>query len=247
MKDTIANKITSFGNALAVVDLPEFEPVWSNKMPVAFGKKLPAVRQEVADLISAGAAQGVTPQGAVEALRNLRAEFEDSLLSLARATFRLLKELGRTEDAAKVDLTPTDLDHARAVALAGTGELILELAEPLTKPAAGAPAGTLAPATDHFDAATVAAVDDLWERYSLAVGAPAGIRARRKALSAELPDRVRTTEGHFAELDDLVLGFRGTELGKRFVEAWFNARRNVDLGRRSARKKVSPVVPAPGA
>ena len=34
MKDTIANKITSFGNTLAVVDLPEFTAVWSGKMRV---------------------------------------------------------------------------------------------------------------------------------------------------------------------------------------------------------------------
>ena len=145
-----------------------------------------------------------------------------------------------------MDLTPTDLDHARAVALAGTGELVLELAEPLAKPAAGTPAGTPAPAADYFDAATVDAVDTLWERYGLAVGAPAGVRARRKALTAELPARVRAAEGNFAALDDLVLGFRGTDLGKRFVEAWFNARRTVDLGRRAARKKA-PVAAGGGA
>ena len=92
-----------------------FCPFGPKKMPAAFGKKIPGLRQEVAVLVNAGADQSITTAGTTEALRNLRTAFEEALLPLARATFRLLKELDRTEDAAKADLTPTDLDHARAV------------------------------------------------------------------------------------------------------------------------------------
>ena len=66
MKDTIANKIDSFRNTLAVTDLPEFTAVWTGKMPLALGKAL-ALHKEVTDLVSAGADQSVTPEGAVEA------------------------------------------------------------------------------------------------------------------------------------------------------------------------------------
>jgi hypothetical protein len=49
-------------------------------------------------------------------------------------------------------------------------------------------------------------------------------------------------EETFAELDDLIIQFRGTKAGDRFVEAWFNGRRVVDTGRRS--NKPAPSTPA---
>ena len=69
-------------------------------------------------------------------------------------------------------------------------------------------------------------------------------RAKRKALTDVLPSKFATVEEQFAQLDDLIIQFRGTEAGDRFVAAWFNARRVVDTGRRANKPAPAPA-PAP--
>jgi hypothetical protein len=238
MKDTLTSKLGSFQATLAVADKDENKPIWQNKAPVAFGESLLATRTAVAGLAKAGAEQSADIGGSTDALRGMRTQFENALHPFARAAFRCLKNTGHNEAAAKVDFTPTDLRNARAVALAGIGETILNLAEPLTKSSGG---GQAAPGDKYgVTAAKFAEVDELWSDYSTAVGAPASARARRKAITDALPGQFAAVEEKFAELDDLVIQFRGAEASDRFVEAWFNARRVVDTGRRAA--KPNPAV-----
>jgi hypothetical protein len=227
MKDTLANKLASVDAALAVADRDEFKPVWQNKAPLAFGTGLAAVRTAVTGLRTAGAEQSAPTKGATDALRTLRKEFETALHPLARATFRCLAKLGRIEDAAKADVTPSDLHNARAVALAGLGETVLDLAEPLAQ-------GTPAPGEAFgITVAKIAAVNDLWERYGTAVGAPGGARSKRKAQTGELP-------GKFASVE---MQFNDTTVGKQFMDAWFNSRRVADLGKRAAKPKTDTPKP----
>ena len=154
---------------------------------------------------------------------------------------------GATDGLRQVDLTPADLHDARAVNLAGFGETVLDLAEPVTvalaqnQPAPGAKYG--------LTAESIAALDAEWQRYSTAVGAPVGARSQRKTLTQQLPNDFRAAEEEFAALDDLILQFDdagGT--GTRFIDSWFNARRIQDTGRRSARPATPPpLAPAPAA
>ena len=246
MNDTLASKLMSFRATLDVADAPEFRPVWLGHPPAAFAETLTAVRAIVDALASKGAEQSTPTTGATDGLRQLRASFEQTLLPKARATFRCLKALGRMEDAAKADLTPTDLHNARAVNLAGLGETVLDLAEPLTvapapdQPAPGAKFG--------LTVETVSALDTDWQRYGAAIGAPLSARSQRKTLTRQLPDAFRESEEEFAMLDDLILQFDDAGgKGTRFIDSWFNARRVQDTGRRSARP--APPIPAapPGA
>jgi hypothetical protein len=242
MKNTITNKINSFNATLAVADQEDFQPIWSDKPPVAFGTGLAAVRPLLAALATKGARQSTSITGDAEALKNLRADFEKYLHRLARATFQTLTRLGRTEDAAKADLTPSDLQRCRAQALAGAGEIVLDLAEPLsTAPAAG---GDAPGAPEGITPEMVEKVDGLWQRYSAAVGAPAGARAGRKALTDSLPRDASDLEAKFAALDDLVIQFDESPKGAEFVAAWFNARQVVDLGRRAAKPTPSSTPPS---
>ena len=244
MRDTLSNKLGSFQATLAVANKDENKPIWFNKTPLAFTKGLAAAQTAVAGLIKAGADQSAPTTGSTDALRDLRKTFETTLHPMARATFRCLKNLNRLEDAVKVDLTPSDLHNARAQALAGLGETVLELAEPLSatsdknQPAVGDDFGVTA--------AKVAALDGLWDRYSTAVGAPRGARAKRKAITDALPSPFGDVEEQFAALDDMIVQFRGTPEGDRFVDSWSNARRVVDLGRRANKPNPAPAPPAPG-
>ena len=247
MNDTLASKLMSFRATLDVAGEAEFHAVWHGHPPAAFEETIAAARVTVDALATKGAEQSAPTTGATDGLRQVRAGFEQALLPKARATFRCLKALARVEDAAKVDLTPTDLHNARAVNLAGLGETVLDLAEPLTvapaqnQPAPGAKYG--------LTAQTVAALDAEWQRYRAAIGAPLSARSQRKTLTRQLPDDFREAEEEFAALDDLILQFDDAGgAGTRFIDSWFNARRVQDTGRRSARPVTPPTPPpAPAA
>jgi hypothetical protein len=244
MRKTMTSRLGSYQGTLVVADQSENKPLWLNKSPTRFTELIAGARLSLADLASAGAEQSADIGGSTEALRDLRGRFEGELLVLTRATYRCLKNDGRTEDAAKVNLKLSHLREARAVDLSGLGETVLDLAEAISQPAA---AGQPVPGEKYgVVAAKVAAVDELWEKYSAAVGAPIGARAKRKALTESLPGRFAAVEEQYAELDDLIIQFRGTEAGDRFVEAWFNARRVFDTGRRAGRPAESAETAQPG-
>lgn len=245
MKGTLSNKLTSFTATLAVADNTDYTGIWQNQSPLAFTNKVATTRSAVKSLGDTGAAQSIKTGGPTAALKTLRKRFETSLHPLARATYQYLKSTGKTEDAAETDLTPTDLHNARAVTLAGIGETVLNLAEPLTNLPAPKTTGDNPPPTpDQFGltADVVNNVDNLWQQYSTAVGAPIGARAKRKALTAELPGQFAAVEQQFKDLDDLVIQFRDNTGGKgdQFVEAWFNARHVADLGIRHAHAEPTP-------
>ncbi len=238
MKNTLLNKLSSFQAALSVADDSDNQALWKGKSPKAFDAGMTTVHTAVAELSGHAASQSAPITGTAEALKKLRADFEAALHSLARATYRTLVKLGRTEDAAKVNLTPTDLHDARGTELATTGETVLDLAEALTT-------ADTAIADDYgITPASVALVDDLWTRFSTAVGAPRGARSQRKAKTDSLPPKFAAVEELFSEQDDLIIQFNTTEPGQRFVEAWFNARQVVALGRRAAKPKT-PASPTP--
>ncbi len=242
MKDTLSNKLSSFNATLNVADMPEFVPLWKGQPPLAFTEGLAEARDMVTALATTGAKQSAPITGETEGLKILRETLETKLHVLCRAVFQAFSYLNRVEDAAKVDFAPSDFSRARAGALAGIAETVLELAEPLTVTPVG---GGAAPGEKYgVTIARIAALDTLWTNFSTAVGAPAGARAKRKALSDKLPGDFRDVEMKFAALDDLVVQFGDSEIGSDFVNAWFNARKVSALGRRAA-KPTPSVPPAP--
>ena len=85
------------------------------------------------------------------------------------------------------------------------------------------------------------AQERIWARYSTALGTPRSARSDRKAMTNALPGQFAIVEEKFALLDDLIIQFHGTELGDRFMDAWFNARRVIDTGRRANKPTPAPV------
>ena len=232
MKDTLANKLDSFNKTLAVVDTPQFKAVWLNNPPLAFTEGIAEAQTVVQSLTGAAALQSVSIYGSTESWQHLRSRFQHQLHLLARATYRCLTVLGQTENAAKVDFSASDLMNARAVALAGMGETVLNLAESLLVPQPNnqPPAGA-----KYISAAMVTNMDTLWQKYSTAVGAVGSPRAKRKAQTHELLGRFAAVEGIFSGLDDLVVQFNRSADGHQFVDAWFNARRVDDLSHRTTK------------
>lgn len=237
MKSTLSDKLSSFLATLEVADAPANKAIWENNTPLSFTEELALIRAGIAALGSVRTEPGAPGAGATEsALRKLRADFEEQLHILSRATYQFMKRAGRTGDAAKVNLTPGALSDARAANLAAVGEIVLELAEPLT---VSSEPGQPAPGhKDGITPAFFAHVDDLWECYATAVGAPAGVRSTRKTLIGGLSGQFSAVEEKFSDLDDLIIQFGTTEAGRQFIDAWFNARQVTQLGRQAARPKA---------
>src|SRR4051812_26867941 len=126
MRNTLVNKLGSFKATLSVADRPEYAVLWQGKAPVGFENGLAELRPAVTALESSAADQSVDITGDTAALKLLRAEVERQLHILARASFRTLHSLGRTEDSVKVDFARSDLSQARALTLAGMAETLLD-------------------------------------------------------------------------------------------------------------------------
>lgn len=233
MKDTLVNKLGSYQSSLGVAYKDENLPIWQTRPPLRFTEAIADAGKSVEGLASKGAIQSESIKGFTQALKVMRKQFERDLHVLARATYRCLLSLNRVEDAAKVDLTPTNLHDARAVALAGMGEVVLDLAEVLSKAGGG---GEAYGVTD----VKYASLNTQWQKYSVAVGAPITARGKRFALTHELPRDFAATENLFSELDDLIVQFRGTPEGDLFVDTWFQSRHVIDLGHGHAAPAPSP-------
>lgn len=233
MKDTLTNKFGSFQTSLDVANKDENLLIWKDKPPLRFTAGIADATTSVGTLAKNGAIQSQNIKGSTLALRTLRKLFEQNTYAMARATYRCLISLNRIEDAAKVDFTPSHLRNARAVGLAGMGELTLDFAEELTK---SAPKAADYGITDL----KYAALNNQWMQYSVAVGAPATARAKRFALTHELPGQFHATEVLFSELDDLIVQFRGTPEGDLFVDSWIQSRHVIDLGHHHTEPPTPP-------
>lgn len=238
MQSTLSDKLSSFLATLEIADAPANKAIWENNTPLSFTEELALIRAGIAALGSVVTEPGASGVGTTEAaLRKLRADFEEQLHILSRATYQFMKRAGRTGDAAKVNLTPGALSDARAANLAAVGEIVLELAEPLTF---ASESGEPAPGhKDGITASFFAQVDDLWECYSTAVGATSGVRFKRKSLTSGLSGQFSAVEEKFSDLDDLIIQFGTTEAGKQFIDAWFSARQVTSLGRQAAKPKAA--------
>jgi len=131
MKDTVTNKINSFVATLIVADDAEYIALWQNLPPLAFSNTIALIRPLLVNLQTKGAKQSADITGYAQQLKTLRTSFEIHLHLLARATYQCLSATGDLEDAQRANLTPSKLHSARGTTLAGLGETVLELAEPL--------------------------------------------------------------------------------------------------------------------
>ncbi len=217
MRDIIGTKFTIFLASLEVADEPTYAALWQDRPPLAFSEAMALIRPLIAALRTKGVYEldlGTCP----ERLRQLRDDLESRLHLLARAAFRCLINRGRPEDAKLVDVKASVLAKARPIALVEWGEAILETAEPLfldTPPLAA----------KYFTHEQFDQADQLWQKYTVILGAPPSARGKRKGLNTGLLGDLRALEVLFATCDDLILQFAiDSETGARFVAEWFGRR-----------------------
>lgn len=217
MRDLVATKLAVFVATLAVADRPEYAALWKEKSPLAFTDTLTIIGPLLAALRTKGVYEG-TIEDCPGSLRTLRHDLEVHLHLISRAALRCLLNQGHPEEAQKVDVLASELAKTRPFALVERGESILETAEALFL-------GTPPPAAKYFNHLQFDAADQLWQKFTVSVGAPPTSRGKRKGLNHGLLAEVRAIEVLLATCDDLIIQFAiGNEQGERFVHEWFEAR-----------------------
>ena len=94
-------------------------------------------------------------------------------------------------------------------------------------------------------AARVAALTAAITGFSNVMSTPRGQIVNRSALLKEVETDVAALLEKVSDMDDLVVQFDGSDVGKRFIEAWKRARIIVDSGGGGGTTPTPPTPPTP--
>jgi len=238
MKLRHTNQLNMIGACIAVANKEEYQPVWKNQPPLDFGTDFDALQSAYTAVQSeAGVAEKVVG-GAMDVKTAAETVLEDAGYSLARALAVHFKKTGDLDKAAKVHITEHGLKRLKAQLLIGKCMEIHDLAVTAqTHPDA---------AKRGITAENIKEVADAIAAFRTVMNAPRGQIIGHGMLRHEIERDVAALLEQLVDLDGLILQYRGTELGQRFVNEWQQARIIVDVGHRFKPDAPTPA-PAPAA
>ena len=218
----LSNQLTMAGTCITVANGNEFKAVWLGKEPADFEADIARLMADYGAVISKSAQAEASGGGATDAKAVAEEALENAAHVLARALANHFKKTGNLTNRAKVDVTKTEIVELRNQDLIAKTTEIRDLA--LVAQAEPGAAGR------GVTAARTAALTGAITSFSGLMSAPRGQIVNRSTLLKEVETDVASVVEQVRDLDDLVLQFDGTELGRRFIEAWKRARLIVDTG-----------------
>lgn len=234
MKNEFANRQNMHLAIVALLADQTYHPVWKNQAPQVFSTRaaqLPGMVAALTDLISAQ--QAATTGYAADKEREEQ-ELETVAHEISAALADWFEDQGREGDAAKIALSRSGWQGLRDVALIARAKLLITtLDAALTENPASLAGYGLTPADSTLLAKETA-------DFEAIVADPAAAISSRKALTAALRPKFREVGELLAKMDRLVLRFRKTAPGTRFVEIWQATRIIRDLGEAAAAAKQAP-------
>ena len=141
------------------------------------------------------------------------------------------KKTGDLVNRAKVDVLIGQIRKLRDQAVLAFGTMVRDLAQEASADAQAVNRG--------ITAARIAALTGAVTAYGGLINAPRGAIASRSALGRELETVVAGLLEDVRDLDDLAIQFDGSDLARRFVDAWKAARTIVDAGHGPATPPVA--------
>ena len=235
MKNELTNRLGMFNTSLTTLNKDTYKAVWFQKDPKIFTAKVAEAGQAVADLSDFCEKQSTIITGSAEDKAREAAEAEDAAHPIARALVQWFRDAKDETNAAKVDLSLSDLRRLRDQNLLAQLNITLALAQAIT---GGAKA---AQAVDYgLTPAKITALAKEITDFANIINAPQANIADRKSLTAQLRVKFNEVEEKFAALDDLILNFNGTVAGDALVAAYQAARVVRDLGGSPTKPTPSP-------
>ena len=233
MKNEFANRQNMHLAVLALLADPAYQPVWKDQNPVLFTGRAVALRPKVDALTALISGQQSDTTGFAADKEREEQELEDCAHEISEALVDWFLDQGREADAAPIDLALSTWQGLRDVELIAKAKL---LHGKLTAALATSAASLVEYGLDASDAALLAKETEDYEKL---VATPAAAISGRKALTQALRPAFREVSELLTKMDRLVLRFRKTEPGARFVAAWKAARIIRDLG------EAAPAEPTP--
>ena len=162
---------------------------------------------------------------------------EDAAFILARALANHFKKTNNLEKLAQVDVTKSQIVQLRQQDLLDKTTAIRDLASATV----AEPGATGRGAT----AARITTLTNAINAFTGVMNLPRGQIVNRSTLLKEVDTDTADLLEQVADLDDLVQQFDGTDAGKRFIQAWKQARIIVDTG--GGHSGTPPTPPTPPA
>jgi hypothetical protein len=241
MKNEFTNRLGMFNTSLTTLNKDPFKAVWFQQDPKIFTAKVAEAGQAVTDLKEFCKKQSIIITGSAEDKAREAAEAEDAAYPIARALVQWFRDQKDETNAAKVDLSLTDLRRMRDQDLLAQLNTTLELAQGVTGGAQAVQA-----AAYGLTVAKVAALASEIADFAEFINAPQSSIADRKALTMQLRVKFNAVEEKFAALDDLILNFNTTAPAHALVAAYQAARVVRDIGGSPSAPTPTPApTPAP--
>jgi hypothetical protein len=217
-----SNQLTMVGACITVAQTPEHKAVWLGKDPADFGTDMTALQTHYGAVTSKAALAEAATGGGGDAKSAAETVLEDSAFGLARALANHFKKTGDLDRLGKVDVSKTEIVKLRTQDLANATTAIRDLGTVAVAEAGAAGRGVTA--------ARVAALTAAIAAFVAVMNLPRGEIVNRNALLREVDTDVAGLVENVNDMDDLAMQFDGTEAGRRFIQAWKNARVIVDTG-----------------
>jgi hypothetical protein len=242
MEDEFINRLGMFNASSAVLDEPEFSPVWQDQPPLIFTTKVADARAMVAVLQEAQKDQEAGITGAAQEKDREEQELETAAHIMGQALVNYFNAAGQETEAAAVDLTPTEWAKLREQQLLAKSQLVIDSATALTVGPDAAEA-----AKYGITPAAITELTDERTDFNDIVNAPQVAIAIRKALTKGFRPAFALVERKFKELDGLILQYRKTAPGRALIAAWKAARVIKGPGQGAPAQPAPVPAPAPVA
>ncbi|MDB6174377.1 MAG: hypothetical protein JWL59_3688 [Chthoniobacteraceae bacterium] len=236
MNNDLQNKLNSHHAVLRVGEANE--PIWKDKKPRAFSKKMAELISGVAEFERLAAIHNSDLAGIVLDKDAAQETLIGSILNVAGPMCSYFADKKDKTSLTKVNFTASDLRNSRDAALSQIAQIVLSLLKPLTRQKSAL--------DDDYgiNPATYSSLETDLKTYDEALGKPRAALASRKSATAKLLLRSSALDALYDEhLDHLVTSFAVTDEGSTFVSDWFNARKIINLGHGSS--APDPAEPAP--
>ena len=225
------------GACINVATSKDYLTVWTGKEPADFATDFAQLQTDYGSVTAKAALADSATGGAGDAKASAESILENSAFTLARALANHFKKTGDLDRLGKVDVNKSEIVKLRNQGLVDKATAIRDLGTVAQSETGAAGRGVTAARVS----ALTAAIDGFVNVMSL----PRGQIVNRGTLLKEVDTDAADLVDQLSDLDDLILQFDGTELGKRFIEAWKRARIIVDSGGGHSNGDTPPAPPTP--
>ena len=235
MNIRLSNQINMVGACITTANTTENKAVWNGNPPLDFTTDIATLQTDYAAVTAKAALADSATGGAGDAKAQAESALEDAAFILARALANHFKKTGNLDKLGQVDVSKSQIVQLRQQDLLDKTTAIRDLGT-ATLPEPGA-------AGRGVTAARITTLTNAINAFTGVMNMPRGQIVNRSTLLKEVDTDTADLMEQVASMDDLVMQYDGTDAGKRFIQAWKQARIIVDTGGGHASTPPTPPTP----